>query len=94
MWIELVFAGIALIVCVALLLRMALPERQQQRVDAQWTLLVHRGRLLAHRAWFWIRHRRRAAREAEEAIQRAQRKVERDGNVIRPDSFKAPRKPH
>jgi hypothetical protein len=91
---ELVFAGIALLVCVALLLRMALPERQRQRVDAQWSLLMHRGRLLAHRLWFWRTHRKRAAREAEEAIRRAQHKVKRDGNVIRPDSFKGPRKPH
>ena len=94
MWIELVFAGIALIVCVALLLRMALPEHLRQRVDELWRLAALGGRLLAHRCWFWIRHRKRAAREAEEAIQRAQRKVERDGNVIRPDSFKGPRKPH
>ena len=92
--IELVFAGIALVVCVALLLRMALPERQRRRVDAEWNLLVHRGRLLAHRLWFWRAHRRSAAREAEDAIRRAQRKVQRDGNVIRPDSFKGPRKPH
>jgi hypothetical protein len=35
-----------------------------------------------------------AAREAEQAIRRAQRNVQRDGNVIRPDSFKGPRKPH
>ena len=41
--IELILAGIALVVCVALLLRMALPERQRQRVDAEWNLLVHRG---------------------------------------------------
>ena len=34
------------------------------------------------------------AREAEQAIRRAQRNVQRDGNVIRPDSFKGPRKPH
>jgi hypothetical protein len=46
------------------------------------------------RVWFWRSHRRTAAREAEEAIRRAQSKVRRDGNVIRPDSFKGPRKPH
>jgi len=92
--IEIVFAGIALVVCVALLLRMALPERHQQRVDAAWRLAVYRGRLLAHRLWFWRTHRQRAAREAEEAIRRAQHKVKRDGNVIRPDGFKGPRKPH
>ena len=92
--IELVFAGIVLAVCVALLLRMALPPRQRQRVDALWELSLHRGRLLAHRLWFWREHRKRAAHEAEEAIRRAQRKVKRDGNVIRPDSFKGPGKPH
>jgi hypothetical protein len=92
--IELVFAGIALVVCVALLLHMALPERQRRRADAHWNLLVHRVRLLAHRLWFWRSHRQRAAREAEEAIRRAQHKVRRDGNVIRPDGFKGPRKPH
>jgi hypothetical protein len=92
--IELIFAGIALLVCVALLLRMALPERQRRRVDAQWRLLVQRGRWLAHRLWFWRAQRKSAAREAEEAIRRAQRKVKRDGNVVRPDAFKGPRKPH
>ena len=34
------------------------------------------------------------AREAEQTIRRAQRRAERDGNVIRPESFKRPRKPH
>ena len=48
----------------------------------------------SRRLWFWRAHRQRAAREAENAIRRAQRSVERDGNVIRPDSFKGPRKPH
>lgn len=92
--IEKVLAAIALAVCAALLLRMALPERQRWRVDAAWRSAVMRGRLLARRIWFWRSHRQAAAREAEEAIRRAQRKVQRDGNVIRPDSFKGPRKPH
>ena len=55
---------------------------------------MQRSRQLARRVWFWRSHRQTAAREAEEAIRRAQRKVRRDGNVIRPDSFKGPRKPH
>jgi len=91
---EQIFAAVALLVCVALLLRMALPERRQQRVDAACRQAMQRARQLARRLWFWRAHRQRAAREAEEAIRRAQRKVERDGNVIRPDSFKGPRKPH
>jgi len=76
------------------LLRMALPAHHQERVDAAWSRAVDGTRLLARRIWFWRSHRQAAAREAEEAIRRAQRKVKRDGNVIRPDSFKGPRKPH
>lgn len=91
---ELILAGLVLVCCAALLLRMALPERQRRRVDAAWQRSVLAGKRLAYRVWFWRQHRQRAAREAEEAIQRAQRKVKRDGNVIRPDSFKGPRKPH
>jgi hypothetical protein len=92
--IEQVFAGVALGVCVALLLRMALSVRQQRRIDAAWRRAVDGSRRLGRRIWFWRTHRQRAAREAEEAIRRAQHKVKRDGNVIRPDSFKGPRKPH
>lgn len=92
--IEKFFAGIVLAVCAVLLLRMALPARRQQRLDAAWRRSVLNSRLLARRVWFWRAHRRSAAREAEAAIHRAQRKVHRDGNVIRPDSFKGPRKPH
>jgi hypothetical protein len=91
---EKVFAGIALAVCALLLLRMALPERLRWRVDAAWRGAVLSSRQLARRVWFWRSHRQTAAREAEEAIRRAQHKVRRDGNVIRPDSFKGPRKPH
>jgi hypothetical protein len=83
--IEALLAGIVLAACAALLLRMALPERQR---------LLHSGRAAARRLWFWRSRRQTAAREAEEAIRRAQRKGRRDGNVIHPDSFKGPRKPH
>jgi hypothetical protein len=92
--IEKVFAGIALAVCAVLLLRMVLPQRQRWRLDAAWQQAVQASRRLARRVWFWRSHRQTAAREAEEAIRRAQRNVKRDGNVIRPDSFKGPRKPH
>ncbi|HMO48602.1 MAG TPA: hypothetical protein PKB14_21570 [Rubrivivax sp.] len=86
-----IVAGIALAVCVALLLRMLLREPQRRRVDAVFRRALLRGRQLARRAWFWPRHRRHAAREADDAIRRAQR---RGSNVVRPDSFKRPRKPH
>jgi hypothetical protein len=89
---ELIMAGIVLVCCLALLLRMALPERYRQRVDAAWQRMAFAGQRFARRLWYWREHRQRAAREAEAAIRRAQRKVKRDGNVIRPDSFKGPRK--
>jgi hypothetical protein len=92
--IEKLLAGGVLLVCAALLLRLALREKYRQRVDAAAIRAVSASRRLAHRLWFWRTHRQRAAREAENAIRRAQRSVERDGNVIRPDSFKGPRKPH
>jgi hypothetical protein len=92
--IEALLAGIVLAACAALLLRMVLPERLRWRIDAAWQRLLHGGRAAARRLWFWRSRRRAAAREAEEAIRRAQRKGRRDGNVIHPDSFKGPRKPH
>jgi hypothetical protein len=92
--IEKLLAGGVLLVCVALLLRQTLRKQHRQRVDAAAFRAVSASRRLAHRLWFWRAHRQRAAREAENAIRRAQRSVEHDGNVIRPDSFKVPRKPH
>jgi hypothetical protein len=92
--IEALLAGIVLAVCVALLLRLALPERLRWRIDAAWQRLLQGGRGAARRLWFWRSQRKAAAREAEEAIRRAQRKGRLDGNVIRPDTFKGPRKPH
>jgi hypothetical protein len=91
---EKVIAGIVLAVCAVLLLRLALPPRQRARLDAAWRRGVLGGRQWGRRVWFWRSHRQTATREAEEAIRRAQRKVQRDGNVLRPDSFKGPRKPH
>ena len=92
--IEKLLAGGVLLVCVALLLRLALREDHRQRVDAAASRAAFAGRRLAHRLWFWRAHRQHAAREAEDVIRRARRSVEREGKVIRPDAFKGPRKPH
>ena len=92
--IEPVLAGIVLALCVALLLRMALPERRRQRLDAACARALQRSRQLARRLWFWCTHRRRAAREADDLIRRAQRKRRRADHAVRPDAFKGPRKPH
>ena len=91
---EKLLAGGVLLACVALLVRLALREEHRQRVDAAAFRAAIAGRRLARRLWFWRAHRQRATREAEAVIRRAKGRIERDGNVIRPDSFKGPRKPH
>jgi hypothetical protein len=91
---EPILAALVLALCAGLLLRLALGERSRQRVDARLRRIGWALRREAARLWTWRDQRRRAAREAEQAIRRAQRKAERDGNVVRPESFKGPRKPH
>lgn len=90
-------------VCLVLLVRLVIPERHRWRLDAT----ARRG-WLAFRAWLawllrvwrWRSQRKQALILAEEAIRRARNGVERDGNVLRPKSFRQPRdsreprKPH
>ncbi len=106
--IEKLLGGVGLLVCLALLLRMALPPARQAAFDAFWRRrwqglrglglrLRHarRRRTLAREQAAPGAHASDAAREAEAAIERARRAgVDRDGNVYRPKSFKGPRKPH
>jgi len=92
------FAALVVLVCVALLVRMCLPARRRAALDAAGRRALARWRAHAMAVWQW-RHRRSrrddAARLAEEAIQRARRtRADKDGNVIRPEAFKGPRKPH
>jgi hypothetical protein len=91
---EAILAATALAICVALLARLALGDRRRQRVDARLRRAGWRLRQGAMRVWHWRAHRQQAARAAEEAIRRAQGHAGRDGNVIRPESFKRPRRPH
>ena len=92
--VETVFAGITLAVCVVLLLRLMLGPRRRQRFDTAvrraWITCLTRAR----RLYGWRSARRESAAAAEAAILRARRVVDRDGNVIRPRSFRGPRKPH
>jgi hypothetical protein len=87
-------AVLTLAVCIVLLVRMMLGQTLRRRADrigaAAWNMLRARARYL----WHWRESRRRAEREAEQAIQRARRRLEREGNVYRPDAFQEPRKPH
>ncbi|MED5617778.1 hypothetical protein [Ideonella sp. BN130291] len=91
--VEKIFAAGVLVACLVALLRMALPNRLQHRLDAR-----------LRRAWAGCLRlvdrlrRRRApppdpARVAEEAIRRA-REGHWEGNVYKPRSFRRPKKPH
>ncbi len=74
--VEQVLAGIGLAVCVVLMLGMLVGQARRARWQA----------VLRH-LWRWPQRRRTASREAQQAIERARRAVERDGNVYRPKSF-------
>jgi len=92
--IEQLLAALVAVACALLLLRLAVGPVRRARIDAA---LQRRWRTLRG-LWFALRHRRQvrkvAEREAHEAIERARRAGEWDGNVYRPKSFRRPKKPH
>jgi hypothetical protein len=89
-----VLAAIGLVVCVALMIRMVLSPARQWRWDAFWRRQLDRLRgagLWLQRQWRLLRSSRGAQRAAGDAIdraRRARREVDRDGNVIKPRSFR------
>lgn len=73
--IEKAFAGVVLLICLVLLLRMVLPAAQQRQMDRAGQHVWWRLRYIGNRLRHWRRVKRAdAAREAREAIERAQRK--------------------
>jgi hypothetical protein len=73
--IEKAFAAIVLAICLVLLVRMVLPAAQQRRLDRAGQTVWWRLRYLGNRLRHWRRVKRAdAAREARDAIERAQRK--------------------
>ncbi len=92
--VEKLVAAVALAACAVLLARLMLGRRRQQRFDAAarraWATCRAKARALVR----WRSTRRDAAAAAEDAIRRARGNLQRDGNVIRPRSFRGPRKPH
>ena len=91
--IEPVLAGLVLAVCAVLGVRLLIGARRRQRFDAA----LRRGLLrLRHTAGAWRRWRsarrdaEQAARVADEAIRRARRRSEREGNVYTPKEFRKP----
>ena len=91
---EKLLATITLGVCIVALLRLFMGDRWRRRSDAFARGLFARVRHRALHLWHWRASRRRAALAADEAIRRARARMERDGNVYRPDAFREPRKPH
>lgn len=89
--VEKIFAGLVLLVCGLLLLRLVIGERRRYRYDAFWRRLWIGVRIRSLRLWHWRRAGRQARRDAEEAIRRA-RDGEWDGNVYKPKSFKGDRR--
>jgi len=92
--IEKLFAGFVAAACLVLLLRLAVGARRRQRLDAVARRAWGTGRRRVLWVWHWRARRSAARRAAEEAIARARRDVQREGNVYRPKSFRDPRKPH
>lgn len=93
--IEKLFAILGLLVCAALLLRMALGPARRRAWDRFWQEQWQRLRVggwWLQRQWQLLRSSRGARRAAQDAIDRAARAskhaVDRDGNVIRPRSFR------
>jgi hypothetical protein len=74
--VEKIFAALGLALCVAALLGMLVGRQRLQRWRAR----------LDH-SLGWYQRRTKARDEAAQAIARARRTVERDGNVYRPKSF-------
>jgi hypothetical protein len=89
--IQSLFAGLALLACVLLMLRLALPVRRRQRFDAACRRALDALRR-GPANWFRRKEmREHAQRTASEAIRRA-REGHWDGNVYRPKSFRRPPK--
>lgn len=91
---ESVPAALVVLACAVMLLRLGLGERRRWRFDAAWRHAWAVVSKAVQRAWHWRASRAAARRAAEEALRRARDGVHRDGNVIRPTSFRGPRKPH
>ena len=92
--VESLFAILIVTASGVMLVRLGVGERRRYRLDAflrgAWRATARRSASL----WHWRRSRALAKRGAEEALRRARRGVDHDGNVIRPDAFTGPRKPH
>jgi hypothetical protein len=92
---EKLLAGLALMVCAAMLLRLALPAPRRQRFDRALLRMWQRLSTTVINLIHWPARRRAAREAAQDAIRRAQNKPSGQwkGNVYTPDSFGSERKP-
>lgn len=85
------------VVCVLLLIRLALGDKRRAKVDRAvlraWYVVRRRAEFL----WTWRRRRQSAAQArkmTQDVLRRVRHRVEKEGNVLTPEAFKEPRKPH
>lgn len=84
-------------VCLVMLVRMVLGEERRARMDVAYLQLWAGVRRRALYLWTWRSRRQSAAQAkqvADEVINRVRHRVEKEGNVLTPEAFKGPRKPH
>ena len=88
-------AGLALAVCLVMLLRLALPAPRRGRFDRALLKMWQRLSLAVINLVQWPARRRAARAAAQDAIRRAQNKPSGQwkGNVYTPDSFGSEREP-
>ena len=84
-------------VCVVMLVRMMLGDKRRASFDRAfikaWASVSRQARFL----WHWRARRQSAAQArqvAQDVIQRVRHRVDKEGNVLTPEAFKEPRKPH
>jgi hypothetical protein len=97
-----ILALVTAVACVVMLARMALKPGQRDRLDGAAWQLWFKVRTAFSSLWQWRQRRvarEQARRTAQAVIERARAgqpvpPVKRDGNVLMPESFQRPRKPH
>lgn len=79
--------------CLVMLVRLMLGQRRRHRLDRAVINAWQRSRTWVVKSWRWRLSRKKAAKEAQAAIERARTRGDWEGNVFRPKSFQKPDKP-
>lgn len=97
MGVDKLFSIFVAAVCVVLLIRLALGDKRRARYDRAFVQFCSTVGRQWKALWQWRRKRKSAAEArqvAQEVINRVRHRVEKEGNVLTPEAFKEPRKPH